>query len=165
MFGLTAIPWKILSVVSGITLALALAWGLRVDHLRADWKERFTDLSEEAGQVLFATRQAADNPDLKWKDTPGQIVALGESNKALKGEIVATNLRIDEMARQAVAAKAHAAEMVKIAEKAKAQRAAALRQLSDMAITPGTREDMLKLCAEAEEAINIALTALEGMDR
>lgn len=156
----TGIIWKPLGIGAGIVAALLLAWALRLDHLRADWKGRFDQLTEQAGQVLFATRQAADNPKLQWQDTAGQIVALGESNRSLKGEIAATNLRIDEMARQAVAAKAHAAEMVKIANKAKAQRAAALRQLSDMAATPGTRSDCLALLAEAEEALDLVHAAL-----
>ncbi len=158
---ISLIPWRSITLGTAIVAAALLAWSLRLDHLREGWKGRFDALTEQAGQVLFATKQAADNPDLTWTDTAGQIVALGESNRALKGEITATNLRIDEMARQAVAAKAHAAEMVKIANKAKAQRAAALRQLSDMAATPGTRDDCMALLAEAEAALDLVYGAMK----
>lgn len=153
------LPWKLIGAgLTAIVLIVAF-WA----HLASDARtlKRLTTLTAEAGKVLSATRQAADNPDLKWKGTAGQIVALGESNKALKGEIVATNLRIDEMARQAVAAKAHAAEMVKIAEKARAQRAAALRQLSDLAATPGTRDDCMALLREAEDALDLVYGAMK----
>ena len=157
---LPAIPfvYKLIGV-GALTLALiALVWS----HFASDARTRaaLSELTAQAATVLSATKEAADNPDLKWAGTAGQIVALGASNRALKGEIVATNLRIDEMARQAVAAKAHAAEMVKIAEKAKAQRAAALRKLSDLAMTPGTRDDCLALLREAEDALDIAYDAL-----
>lgn len=150
--------WKHIAAALAVIGLIAAVWSHFASDART--RDKLAALTGQAGAVLFATRAAAANPDLKWQDTAGQIVALGESNKALKGEIAATNLRIDEMARQAVAAKAHAAEMVKIADKARAQRAAALRQLSDMAATPGSRDDCLVLLREAEEALNIAYEAL-----
>ncbi len=153
-----AIPWKLIGIGALTIAAIVAIWAHFASDART--RDKFAALTAQAATVLSATKEAADNPDLTWQDTAGQIVALGASNKALKGEIVATNLRIDEMARQAVAAKAHAAEMVKIANKAKAQRAAALRQLSDMAATPGTRQDCLALLAEAEDALDIAYEAL-----
>lgn len=155
---LPVLPWKLIGAALAALALIAVIWS----HFASDARTRrdLAKLTEEAGAVLFATQQAADNPDLTWTDTAGQIVALGESNRALKGEIAATNLRIDEMARQAVAAKAHAAEMVKIANKAKAQRAAALRQLSDMAATPGSRDDCMALLREAEEALDLVFPHL-----
>ena len=156
---ISTLPWKLIGAGLAALALIAIVWA----HFASDSRTRadLTKLKEQAGAVLFATREAADNPDLSWQDTAGQIVAMGESNRSLKGEIAATNLRIDEMARQAVAAKAHAAEMVKIAAKAKAQRAAALRQLSDMAATPGTRDDCLALLQEAEEALDLVHEAMK----
>jgi len=151
MFGIS----KYLLGGAGIAIALVLVWAMRLDHLRAGWKEKFETLHEEASTVLIALRAAADNPKLEWKNAPGQIVALGESNKTLKGAIEDQNLRIDEMAREAVRLQARAAELKRIADRAQAQRQSALRKLSDMAITPGTREDCMTLLREAEEALDV----------
>lgn len=135
--------------------ALLLAWALRLDHLRAEWKDRFDVLSHQAGQVLAETRIAADNPDLTWKATAPQIAALGRSNQRLKAAIGEQNKAIDDMAREAVRLRARAEELQVIADKARAQRKAALTRLADMSITPGTRADCETLLREAEDALDL----------
>lgn len=149
---LSIIPWRGITIGTALVALALMAWALRLDHLRGGWKGRFDALTEQAGQVLFATRQAADNPNLVWKDTAGQIVALGESNRALKGEITANNQTIADMAREAVRLRATAEQRMRIAEKAEAQRSAALRKLSDMTITPGERADCMTMLKDSEEA-------------
>ena len=144
---------------AGVALLAVLAWGLRVDHLRETWKGRYETLVEEAGAVLAATRVAADNDRLKWEGAAGQIVALGEDHRAAKAAIAEQNLAIDEMAREAVRLRKKADELQAIANRAEAQRRAALRRLSDMTITPGTREDCMTLLREAEEALDLVREA------
>lgn len=147
---LSTLPWKLIGAAIGVVALIALVWS----HFASDARTRrdLATLTEQAGSVLFATQQAADNPDLTWTDTAGQIVALGESNRALKGEIAANNQTIADMAREAVRLRATANERMRIAEKAEAQRKAAIRKLSDMTITPGERDDCMSLLRDAEDA-------------
>lgn len=154
MFG---IPWKLiaaavalLSVVAAVTL-----------HFRGDARTRATleSLSRQAGTVIVALRKASGNEDVKWKTAPGQIIAMGESNRALKGQIEVQNMRIDEMAAEAIRLKARASELKRIADKAQAQRQSALKRLSDMSITPGTRQDCVQLLNEADAALNLVRSA------
>lgn len=141
-----------LSIV--LLLACALCW-----HKWGVWKEKSEAWAVQASAVVQALKIAADNPKSDWKTAPGQIIALGESNRALKGEIRATNEAIDEMAREAVRLRAKASELQAIARKAEAQRRAAYLKLSDMAITPGTRTDCMQLLQEAETALDLVREA------
>jgi hypothetical protein len=117
---------------------------------------KYDALTGQAGAVLASLRIAADNPGLKMKDAPGQAVALGESVRALKVSIAQQNESIAQMAREAVRLRANAARLREIADKAQAQRQSAFAKLSDLSITPGTRDDCMTLLREADEALNIA---------
>lgn len=143
----------------GAAFAVLLAWALRLDHLRADWRDKFDALTEQAAGVLVATRVASGNDALKWESVPGQVIALGEANRDLKASLAEQNRTIDEMAREAVRLRARADELRAIADRAQAQRQAALARLSDMAITPGTRDDCMQLLREAEEALDLVREA------
>lgn len=145
-------------IFGALALALALfsavcwwQWG-RIDA-------KYEALSGQAGAVLASLRIAADNPGLKMKDAPGQAIALGESIRALKVSIAQQNASIDQMAREAVRLRANAARLREIADKAQAQRQSALRKLSNLSITPGTRDDCMQLLRESEEALDIAREA------
>lgn len=144
---------------AGIIGLLLLGWALRLDTLRADWREKFEGLTEQAAGVLTATRHASGNPKLKWEGAAGQIVALGEDHRNLLETLNSQNLQIDEMAREAVRLRARSSELRHIADRAQAQRAAALKRLSDMATTPGTREDCMTLLREAEDALDLIYEA------
>lgn len=149
--------WKLIAAV----LALAgLAWAV-IDHFADDRRvqSELSDMKDKAADVVLAIQHASGNADVDWQTAPGQIVALGDSNRALKTEIAVNNIAINELARRAKEAKAKADELQAIVAKAQAQRAAALRRLSDMAITPGTREDCLTLLREAEEALDLVWEA------
>ena len=150
---LIAIGIAVLAVVSAIAL-----------HIRADNRlsNELSNLRDEAATVLLATQAASGNDKVTWATTPGQIVALGESNRRLKESLALQNEAIDDMARREVAAKAEAKRLTEIARKAEAQRAGALRRLSDMAITPGTRDDLMQLLGEANTALDLAHSALTG---
>jgi len=151
--------WKLIAAVVCV-LGIALSVTM---HFRNDAKVRaeLSDLKDSAQTVVLAVQAASGNNDVTWKTAPGQIIALGESNRRLKDSIAVQNASIDEMAREAVRLRKHASEMQAIAAKARAQRASALARLSDMAVTPGTRADCLQLLAEAEAALDIAHGALK----
>lgn len=150
----------------GIRLYLALA-GLMglvgfIAWLWFGWaalEKKYDALTETTGQILFAIRNASHNPELKLQNAAGQVVALGVAHERVKIELERQNMTIDEMAREAVRLRARAAELKDIAERAQAQRSAALEQLSDMTITPGTRDDCLTLLREAEDALDLVREA------
>ena len=139
--------------------ALLLGWALRLDYLRGDWQAKHQALVAQAGAVVVAVREASDNPDTGWATAAGQIRALGAGNRKLRFELDEQNRRIDEMAAEAIRLRARADELRRIADRAEAQRQAALEQLSDMAITPGTRDDCLALLREAETALDLVYEA------
>lgn len=145
-------------IFGGAVIALLLAiyalflWGY-------SWKETATGLQAKADAVVLAVRQASGNHKVVFATAAGQVLALGESNRDLKRAITEQNAAIDEMARQAVEAGVKRRELEALAEKARAQRDGAMRRLSDLSITPGTRDDCLILLREAEEAADILRAA------
>jgi len=159
MWLLIARYWKWIAAALAL-LALVSSVAL---HFRADRKVRdaLAKLQDEAETVVLATQAASGNDGVRWDTTPGQIVAMGESLRSLKQSIAVQNEAIDELARREVAAKAEAKRLTEIARKAEAQRASALRRLSDLSLTPGTRQDCVQLVQEAEDALNIAYAALK----
>ena len=144
----------VLAVVLGL-----LAWALRLDHLRQDWRDKFDALTGQAGTVLVSLREASGNPKLVWRDAPLQIAALGASNRNLKSDLDSQSRRVNAMAEEGVRLRARADELRAIADRAQAQRKAALARLSDMAATPGTRADCEALLREAEEALDLVREA------
>ncbi|MDZ4307543.1 hypothetical protein [Allopontixanthobacter sp.] len=149
----------IIAGAGALAIILLLAWALRLDHLRGEWQGKFDVLSQQAGTVLVALRLASDNPELEWTGAAGQAQALGDSKRDLEAAIEVQNRRVDELAREAVRLQAKAAELQLIADQAKAQRRAALARLSDLSITPGTREDCTILLREAEDALDLIYEA------
>lgn len=152
-------PFSILGakIFGGLSLALMLALAVcwwRLDH----WHGVADALAKQAGKVVLALEHATGE-DADWHTAPGAIIALGEGIRDRDDAIRATNMKIDEMAAEAVRLKARAAELKAIADKAQAQRRAALSRLSDMTITPGTRADCLTLLNEAEAALNLVREA------
>lgn len=152
MFGLSRLHTFIGGGIAVLLLALAV-WG----HLKGDARVRAErdDLKATVETSVEATKEASGNPDVTAETMAGQIRALGESNRTLKIEIDNTNRALDDMAREAKQAKAKAAELQRIVDRAIAQRDSALRELSDMALTPGTRDDLLTLVQEANDALDI----------
>lgn len=159
MWLLIARYWK---WIAGALAVLALVSTV-ILHFRSDGRTRdkLAKLQDEAETVVLATQAASGNDGVRWGTTPGQIVAMGESLRSLKQSIAVQNEAIDELARREVAAKAEANRLTEIARRAEAQRASALRRLSDLSLTPGTRQDCVQLVREAEEALNIAYAALK----
>ena len=86
-------------------------------------------------------------------------LALGDERRSLRVDLDTQTQHVDAMAREAVRLRARNAELQAIADKAEAQRSAALRRLSDLAITPGTRSDCETLLREANEALELVRQA------
>lgn len=159
MWLILARHWKLISAGIAALSVLLIVFA----HFRSDERVRreLSDLKDSAQTVVLAVQAASGNDDVTWQTVPGQVIALGESNRALKDSIAVQNRAIDDLAREAVRLKARASEMQAIADKARAQRASALRGLSDMKATPGTRADCLQLLSEAEAALDLAQEALK----
>lgn len=124
----------------------------------SDTRDALAKIRSEAATVTMAVEHATGE-QAEWATAPGQIIALGEANRALKTSVAEQNRAIDDMAREAVRLKARAKELKAIADKAQAQRKSALTRLSDLTITPGTRSDCITLLREAEEALNLVRSA------
>lgn len=123
---------------------------------RADsWRDQYHDMVAQAKVVSKAVSTATGGGNVKWIDVAAEVLALGESNKSLKTEIKDTNARLDDLARQAIAAKAEGAQLRVIADKAVAQRRAAYRRLSDKRAAPAVQRDCETLAREANAALDI----------
>lgn len=166
---------RFLPYIGAVLALLGIIWAV-VDHFDDDAKVRAENETLTAWQddtieaVVEATciedpdmvggvENADCNEDVTDETAIGQVRALGDSHRELRAEVEDTNQRLDEMAAEAVRLRARAEELQRIAAKAEAMRRAALARLSDMAITPGTREDMEALLEEANAALDIAREA------
>lgn len=139
---------------AGLSLALIITIvGLAMS--RNYWRNDAVAMHRSADRIVVELQKATGNPDADWKSAPGQIIALGESRKALKQSVDIQNERIDSMAKEAVRLRAKADELRVLADKAQAQRRAAYSKLSQEAITPGTRDDCMQLLREAEDALDM----------
>ena len=156
MFG---IP-RIYGYIGAALLVIGLVVGIRI-HFSNDAKVRAQrdGLVTWQSDAVKAVAEASDNPDTTKDTAIGQVRELGHAYRASLDAIEDQNRTIDDMAREAVRLRKHADELKAIAAKAQAQRKSALRRLSDMSITPGTRDDCLALLREANEALDIAREA------
>lgn len=146
--------------IGGAVIAALLVLAVKLHFAKDDRIEAERDsLFKWRSEAVEAVAEASDNRDTTNETAIGQIRAIGDSNRSLRAELDNQSQAIDDMAREAVRLRKKADEMKVIAAKAQAQRQAALRQLSDMSITPGTRDDCLALLKEANEALDIAREA------
>lgn len=97
------IPWY---VYLGLAIAAAFLWTV---HDRNKWKTKAVDYNAEAVGDYQAAKTASANPDLARRDTAKQIVALGQSLKAVTDALNRQNAAVkalgDETARQQAEAK------------------------------------------------------------
>lgn len=157
MFGLSMLnPWKWGTIGLGIALALSLGWGARVNHLRGSWETKYETLDGQAQSVLMATRQATNNPDLKWPGVPAQITALASSNLALKSSIDTTNGKLDQMTADYLKLKADGDVLRTQLSAAQVGRQSALDRLKAMAATPGDRQNCPALLSQTQDALDLA---------
>ncbi len=140
-------------IFGGTTIALALfsavcwyQWGA--------WKEKFGDLSAEAGAVLVAVREAAGNPKLTWRDVPKQIDLLDESLIEARSTIDTVTDRVNLLGAESDRLRAeNAALAAKVAELNR-KRQALIEKLDDDALDPGDRADCWAQIRAADDALN-----------
>lgn len=142
----------------GAAFLLLAAWGLRVDHLRDNWRTRYIT---ETGEVTATIRRVTGNVKLQWKDASRQIEGLAisrDSWKAVAGEQTAA---IDAMGLETARLQRLNAELRAKALKAIAQRQNAIDKLERSALTPGDKAN----CQQQIQAANAALDAVfeEGL--
>ena len=138
----------------GLAFILLLAWGLRVDHLREGWKERFGQLSDQAGRVLATVRIASENPKLKWEDTASQVEALDASLTQWRGTARTQSDLIDTMGRDSERLRAENDALRAKVRALNAKRAELIGQLQQDALDPGDRADCWAQLRETEDALN-----------
>lgn len=151
-------PLSYLRSAAGIVTLLIivglLAWGLRVDHLRADWRDKFLNLTSEAGRVLASVRIASDNPKLEWKDTAKQVDLLDASLTEWKGAAQMQSTQIDTMGRETERLRAENSALAAKVRALNAKRSAAIARLEQDAADPGDVADCWAQIREAEDALN-----------
>lgn len=149
-------PWKWGTIGLGIALVLVAGWGVRVNSLRAGWQEKYTTLDGQAQSVLVATRQATNNPTLKWENVPAQITSLASSNIALKQAIDLNNTQIANLNADYLKLKASGETLRSQLSAAQAGRQSALDRLKAMAATPGDRQSCPALLSQTQDALDLA---------
>lgn len=138
----------------GLAFVLLLAWALRLDHLRGEWRDKFDALSNEATAVLVAVREAADNPKLSWQDVPAQIDALDASLTGWKNTAEMQSGTIDAMGAETKRLQAENAELSAKVAALNRKRDSLIARLRDDALDPGVRADCWAQIREADEALN-----------
>lgn len=139
----------------GIALAIVLAWGLRVDHLRGKWHDKYDALTALVAPVLLEIRLSSDNPNLSIGDAPEQVRLIGKSLKDWKNVADMQSTQIDAMALESARLKALNAEQVARAKAAIVKRDTAIRRLEHEALTPGERVDCARQLLDAEAVLDL----------
>lgn len=149
-------PWKWGTIGLALALVVCVGWGARVNSLRAGWQEKYTTLDGQAQSVLMATRQATDNPTLKWANVPAQITELASSNIALKTSIDGQNGKIADMDAETKRLIASGQDFRTQIAVAQAGRADALARLKAASLVPGDRASCPAMLSQAQDALDLA---------
>lgn len=149
-------PWKWGTIGLAVTLAITAGWGARVNHLRANWADKYAALDGQAQSVLMATRQATDNPSIKWPGVPAQITALASSNLELKSSIDTANGKVIALNAETLRLK-NAGDALRWQLAAEqAGRQSLLVKLDAMAATPGDHQNCPALLSQTQDALDLA---------
>lgn len=141
-------------IATMLIIAGLLAWGMRVDHLRAHWHDKFDTLTTEAGQVLAAVRIASGNPKLKWSDARAQVELIDASLTSWRETAKTQSALVDTLGRDAERLRAeNDALSAKVAVLIR-KRDGLIAQLEDDAADPGDREDCWAQIREVDDALN-----------
>ena len=136
-------------------LGVALLWGVRLEHLRADHQARADALQDQAVAVVAAIRIATDNPKAGWKTAPAQIQAMGESLNELTDAIDHSNGRIEALATEGKRLRAEGDRLRKLADRALAERQGTIRQLDRLTAAPAESRTCEVALAETEKAFDL----------
>lgn len=139
---------------AGIGLLLLLGWALRLDALRADWRDRFMTLRDDAGEVLASIRIAADNPKLKWDDAADQVDELDKSLTGWKSQAETLSDTIDTMGAETVRLRSENAALAAKVRALNARRSELIAQLDQDALDPGDVADCWAQIREVDASLN-----------
>lgn len=137
-------------IAIGLLLFSALCW-----HKWGVWKDKFDVLSGQATSVLIATREASDNPDLKWEETARQIEELDASLTGWRNTAELQSGTIDAMGEETKRLQAENAELAAKVAVLNRKRDALIARLNNDALDPGDRADCWAQIKAADEALNV----------
>ena len=143
-----------LRIGAAAAFLLLLGWALRLDALRADWRDQFLNLKGQADKVVAAVSLVTGNEKLVWKDTETQIKQFGEDHKALLAENEDRNHRIDELCHEHDRLMAQNRSMVAEIAELKRKRQGLIEQLESEGMTPRDETDCWAQIRAADEALN-----------
>ena len=149
MFGLSI--GTVFRILTGIAFAAVLAWGIRVDTLRAHWRDIAVGMAKEVSVIL-------DKP-VDPEDAAKAIKGIGGDLATERDLRRAQSLKITEMSEESQRLKAKSVEAWKVAKAAIKSRDAAIAKLNAQALTPGDRADCVAQLNNALEAIDAAYSA------
>lgn len=137
-----------LAILLGVAAIFCyLKWGT--------WKDKYDTLSGQATTVLIATREASDNPDLKWEDTARQINELDASLTGWKNTAQLQSGAIDAMGEETKRLQAENAVLSAKVAALNKKRDSLIAKLNNDALDPGDRADCWAQIKAADEALNV----------
>ena len=104
----------------------------------------------------MATRQATNNPTIKWANVSAQITELAASNLALKTSIDGQNIAIGNMATETQRLKLAGDALRSQLSAAQIGRQSALDRLKAMSAEPGDRQNCPAMLSQAQDALDLA---------
>lgn len=127
----------------GLAFALVLAWGLRVDHLRGEWKK-------QTETITSAVATAGGLTNLKPEDAPAAVATIAgnlrtcrENGARLEAGIADQNRQVEALRRDGAA---RIAELDRVAAAARVTAQTATARAAAVLARRGTGND----CADAE---------------
>ena len=143
--------------VGGIALALSLGWGMRVDHLRAGYKQRL-DVIRIVFEDIGEKKPGYNDLEPAIRRLDDQRVQLGAELKAERALTETQTASIDALELESAAAAARAAENRQRIAAVTRQRDAWIRRARD-AETRTERHSAEEELAECEAVLNALYSA------
>ena len=159
MLGLTGITkWGMIGLL--FALLAVSAWGARVDHLRAYWKERAYVVRINLESVTSEIGAQSNNPGLRVVDDNiepvlGQVQALGRAKREWQDVATTQSNRIAELGEEQYRLERLLARERRRAEQLIAERNDALNRLQNMELTPEEAQSCEEQLLAAENALDI----------
>jgi hypothetical protein len=135
--------------ISALIMAGLLGWALRLDHLRAGWRDL-------AIGITAAIADATETKKLAPKDAAAKAKDLGQERDMWRSNSRAQTVQIVAMAEETKRLEALSEEWRRRAQAAIAKRNDAIQRLADRAIDPGDRADCVAQLREAEASLDLA---------
>lgn len=132
-----------------LAIALLFAWSMRLDHLRAEWRDMALGITAAIADV---TGDEGLDPD----DAAAKVYSLGVDRDRWRTSSKEQTAQIRTLADETERLKKLSAEWREKALVAIAKRDDAIRKLADISIDPGDRADCVAQLRAAEAALDLA---------